>query len=123
MSAAPGARAGVAMSERDTIPATCPRCGRPSWQRHGGMGGGIMPDAETHCLQPSGMWCRVAAAGYAAGRASHSLPSAEVLALLRGLVAERTGGVAVPHAPWCRVLDALDELDKAAAAAKGGDHE
>ena len=46
---------------------TCPRCGRPAWQSTGGMGGGIMPDAETHCLKRDGIYCRIAACGRAAG--------------------------------------------------------
>jgi hypothetical protein len=45
----------------------CDRCGRPAWVRHGGMGGGIMPDDETHCIVRGGRSCRIAAHGFAAG--------------------------------------------------------
>lgn len=53
------------MSERDTIPATCPRCGRPVWRTE---------DIMTIALDPIGMcnaaftvFCDVAAAGYRRG--------------------------------------------------------
>ena len=36
----------------------CDRCGFPAWKAHGGMGGSIMPDSETHCLKRDGMDCR-----------------------------------------------------------------
>ena len=46
---------------------TCDHCGRPSWRAPGGMGGGIMPDNETHCLRSHGRDCRTAHEGYVAG--------------------------------------------------------
>lgn len=49
------------MSER------CERCGLPAWKSNGGMGGGLMPDAETHCLQRGGMWCRTRREAYLSG--------------------------------------------------------
>jgi hypothetical protein len=45
----------------------CDLCGRPAWKSHGGMGGGIMPDHETHCLRRGGRDCRIAQAGREAG--------------------------------------------------------
>jgi uncharacterized membrane protein len=45
----------------------CDKCGRPAWKKHGGMGGGIMPDYEDNCLRRDDRLCRVAAHGYRAG--------------------------------------------------------
>lgn len=43
-------------------PKTCDLCGRPAWSPNGGMGGGLMPDCETHCLKREGHLCRTASA-------------------------------------------------------------
>lgn len=57
---------------------TCEHCGRPTWQKHGGMGGSLPPDSETHCLSPGGHLCRVARAGYLAGVAERDALRARV---------------------------------------------
>jgi hypothetical protein len=95
---------------------TCQKCGRPKAIDidDAFLGQDTCSDGVPGVDDPSCREIEVASA-YQRGRrdAIGSLPSAEVLALLRGLVAERTGGVTVPYAPWCRVLDELDELEKA----------
>lgn len=37
---------------------TCDLCGRPTWERTQGMGGGLLPDYDTHCIQRGNRMCR-----------------------------------------------------------------
>lgn len=63
----------------------CPKCARPAWKSHGGMGGGIMPDSETNCVRRDGRDCRTAAAGVAADRA-------RIAQAIRDVFSEPVGG-------------------------------
>lgn len=89
---------------------TCPKCGRPSGAS------GIGKDFHETCFKVGSRSCRIAAAGYAAGRVVGRIGGIDEgvrLAKAEAFALAFPDGVA--EIEWC-------EVDKAAAAAKGGDH-
>ncbi len=80
----------------------CDRCGLPAWKPHGGMGGSIMPDPETHCLKRDGMDCRSRRIAYLNG-----IQKGIELAKDEAYIAGRGSCVEIE---WSAVDEELEEL-------------
>lgn len=69
----------------------CPKCYRPAWVKHGGMGGHMKAYNETTCVKLGGYDCRIAAEGAAGAIAVLLEQLREEVAAIRAAIKNPAG--------------------------------